>query len=132
VDEQGEKVEPTKKVKASSVKSRCETSMKKMNLVGNNKRTYFLFLFFFFPLLQKMNHLTNKIVFPLDLARLIRGVSYREAIVQLNFCPLKPAKILIGLLNSARANAENQLYLNPERLIVCKKIFWSYFFFLIL
>jgi hypothetical protein len=76
-------------------------------------------------------------VIPFYKARLVRGVSYREAVAQLTFCPRKPAKILLELLNSARSfsscccdlflssdfldssNAENQLKLNPERLLVC-------------
>ena len=35
-------------------------------------------------------------------ARLVRGVSYREAVAQLTFCPRKPAKIILDLLNMAR------------------------------
>mmetsp|Transcript_33834 Transcript_33834/g.46299 ORF Transcript_33834/g.46299 Transcript_33834/m.46299 type:complete len:289 (+) Transcript_33834:115-981(+) len=51
-------------------------------------------------------------------ARLVRGVSYREAVAQLTFSPLKPAKILLEIMNSARANAEHQYNLDPDRLLV--------------
>src|SRR5690348_834860 len=51
-------------------------------------------------------------------AGLIRGKSVPEATTQLNFSSLRGGRLLIKTLNSAVANAETELHLRREDLIV--------------
>ncbi len=46
------------------------------------------------------------------------GLSYNEAVTQLKFSHRGAAKQLKTVIDSARANAENLLGLNPDRLVV--------------
>lgn len=51
-------------------------------------------------------------------AGLIRGKSVPDASVQLQFCSLKGGRLLLKTLDSAVANAESQLDLRKDNLIV--------------
>ncbi|KYR02482.1 ribosomal protein L22 [Tieghemostelium lacteum] len=52
------------------------------------------------------------------LFRAITGLSYKEAIAQLTFCKLGPARKIKGLVTQARYVAEYQYDMNPDRLVV--------------
>ena len=51
-------------------------------------------------------------------AKLVRGKNAQEAQRVLKFAPLKSAKILLKVLNSALANAKNNAWVEVENLIV--------------
>lgn len=50
----------------------------------------------------------------------IRGISYREALIILEFMPYKACEVILKLLRSAVANAEHNNGLEPNTLIVSK------------
>ena len=50
----------------------------------------------------------------------IRGRSYREALIILEFMPYKACEPIIKLLRSAVANAEHNKGLAPDTLFICK------------
>lgn len=53
-----------------------------------------------------------------DIARCLRGLPAPEADARLRFAPQKSARLLVQTLRSAVANAESQLSIPAERLIV--------------
>ncbi|MBT6120453.1 50S ribosomal protein L22 [bacterium] len=53
-------------------------------------------------------------------ANLVRGKKLNDSKQVLRILPHKGAKLLFDLLNSAEANAKNNLDLNPERLVISK------------
>lgn len=50
----------------------------------------------------------------------IRGVNLKEALMILEFMPYRSCKIILNLLNSVIANAENNKGMNRANLIICK------------
>lgn len=48
----------------------------------------------------------------------IRGLSYREALIILEFMPYRACDPVLKVLRSAVANAENNLGLDPSKLVV--------------
>jgi hypothetical protein len=53
-------------------------------------------------------------------AKLIRGLTYSQAVTQLKLCSKRNAHPVLKLLESCRYNAENNHNLDVNRLIVCK------------
>jgi len=53
-------------------------------------------------------------------ANMIRGLSYKRAVIQMKLCKKKVAITLLKGLQSARYNAENNHGLDPERLLVAE------------
>ncbi|NBQ64146.1 MAG: 50S ribosomal protein L22 [Verrucomicrobia bacterium] len=53
-----------------------------------------------------------------DIARCLRGLSASEADARLRFAPQKSARLLVQTLRSAVANAESQLSIPAEKLVV--------------
>lgn len=51
-------------------------------------------------------------------ADLIRGLTVSDAVAQLNFSPLKAARLFLKTLDSAVANAETQLDCSRDNLVV--------------
>ena len=52
------------------------------------------------------------------LAKMVRGMRVRDALAQLQFMPGKAPVILLDIVKSAAANAEHNLGLSPDNLIV--------------
>ena len=50
----------------------------------------------------------------------IRGISYREALIILEFMPYRACLPIRKVLRSAAANAENNKGINPETLVISK------------
>ena len=53
-----------------------------------------------------------------DIARCLRGLAAPEADARLRFAPQKSARLLVQTLRSAVANAESQLSIPAEKLVV--------------
>jgi large subunit ribosomal protein L22 len=53
-----------------------------------------------------------------DIARCLRGLPAQEADARLRFAPQKSARLLVQTLRSAVANAESQLSIPAEKLVV--------------
>lgn len=51
-------------------------------------------------------------------ADLVRGKSVEQALVELHYLPKRAADVVIKLISSAAANAENNFKVKPETLIV--------------
>ena len=50
----------------------------------------------------------------------IRGQSYRDALIMLEFMPYRSTGPITKVLRSAVANAENNLGLDPSTLVICQ------------
>jgi len=61
---------------------------------------------------RKINRILNQ----------IRGKTYREALMLLEFMPYRACSPIWKLLSSAAANAEHNLNLNKEKLVILKAV----------